>query len=420
MSASNFFELATTNASTRNFIPGNALSVEMPNMSVESGGRHHKQLASSSSFVPQIDTFVQINPSTGTPSSMSSAQVDFKINAGALDRIHYAMLKIVVTNGTGSALTLCPSPQLLQQVQIWAQDKSVLISQPQGVEIWLNSASLFSLFDWATWYTPMNSSNIYGTAGTSLGSTDQQTLYIPLNLSVFTATKLYLDPLLGNFIITPQFIPSALYLQTGADPTVNSMTLLLRGTTLPKSVKMSLYKSIRSSQTRLPFYGFTRQPYNIPLVASSTYQIILTGLAGLASACYVCITSQTQSATNLLTFNSNVSQIDLQDANGVSITGSYPRSYVESCMIYKDAGMFDNIFADNSGFFFFTFSKSLKHDLLSGSNRGFYSFDGTQRLWLTTNSSMSSANYTITVYCRVQNALLIAPNGGVSTEGGST
>ena len=160
------------------------------------------------------------------------------------------------------------------------------------------------------------------------------------------------------------------------------------------------------------FLSIQRMPYPITLAASSSYDIVLTGVRGLASCMFFTLRSAALTASNCITYTA-IDTYDIVDGSGNSLLGSTQKNSSEQLLEY--ATCFDNKFRKLINFNFVPFSSDPVSDYTQGTCAGYQVFTGFERLQFRTPSGLSSGSYLLDIIAFVQDDLVIRSGIAKST-----
>lgn len=380
--------------------------------SVETTGEGGEQVyihRSANATEVSADALVSIQPTTTVPNTLNSAQVQFRPQDGITDRFDHAYLKINVSNNSGATTVITPTPFLLSYWQLFGANGNVLLLQQYATEIWLEICAFFDYSDWLITQELIGSNANYSAAGITIANGASTNLYIPL-ITLFTAARLYLPGMKDQLLFNFQFAPSSINVITGTTPTVNTMQLLFRGAYDAPSVRQMKMQMYRSLNLDFPYLGVQRSTYQYTLAASTTYNIQLSGFAGIACCLFITVRAVPITSSNVATYVAAINNFDVQDQNGQSLLGYYLRDVADTINFRSDQQImsleyFDNAFSLNSFFYFVSWSRSPKTDMLTGSSHGFCALTGFEVLKITTNSGLSGGSYQVDVWARTYETL---------------
>lgn len=338
---------------------------------------------------------LSVQPSTTVPVSLlNGGQLEFRINKGVIDIIDYCMVKLNITNNSGGASVLTPSQFLAQRIDIYGDNGGVLLKQIYPLELYLENALLtrneFENFSAAL---GLNAST-YASLATSIANTATAELYIPI-WQPFYPAKLHASALSGELIVRILFNPTALTHVSGSLVDVTDCKLLIKGRDQHNAVAAHIEQHYKSNiPLQLSFMNIQRTTQTLALAASTTYNLILSGIRGICSILFFTIRPAALTAGNILTFTA-VQDYDIQNSDGSSINGFQRRNATEGLLDYAET--FDNLFRKNVNFHCISFSTDPISDFTFGSNHGFQAFSSFEKLSFTTAAGLSSASYQVDV-----------------------
>lgn len=362
----------------------------------------------------QNKDLVTVQPSTTVPAGLlNSGTLEFRIEKGVADVIDFVAIKHNFTNSTGAAVVLAPIQACVQRIEYWCQNGSTLIATVYGQngELYLQNAFLprneFENIS-ASLYLTEN----YASAATSIADGTSISLYLPI-WSPWLASRVHPSGFDGNILVRVYYQPSALTTVSGGLLTCTSCNLKLFSRDQPQALQNEQEKFYRDPKvpTCLSFLNIQRMQQVMSLTASNTYEIVLSGISGIASCMFFTIRPASITASNCITYTA-IDTYDLLDSSGSSLIGYTRKGFYED--LYDYATCFDNKFRKLINFNSIMFSQDPVADFTLGQNNGYQPMTTYERLSFTTPAGLSSANYTIDIICYVQDELRII-NGKASS-----
>ena len=364
--------------------------------------------------IAQNRDLVTVQPSTTVPAALlNGGTLDFRIEKGVADVIDFAVIKHSFTNSSGAAVVLAPAQMLIQRVEYWLQNGSTLIGTVYGHELYLQNAYL-PRNEFENICVPLGLTESYASAATSVADGTSFTLYIPL-WSPWMATRIHPSGLEGNILIRVFYQSTALTTVSGGALTCTGCTLQLSSRDQPQALQNEQEKFYRDLRvpTCLSFLNIQRMQQVMSLTASSTYDIVLSGISGVASCMFFTIRPAAITASNCITYTA-IDNYDLLDSSGSSLIG-YTRKGLNE-QLYEYSTCFDNKFRKLINFNVIAFSQDPVSDFVSGSNCGYQPLTTYERLSITMGAGLASASYLIDVIAYVQDELRIINGKGSSMK----
>jgi len=192
--------------------------------------------------------------------------------------------------------------------------------------------------------------------------------------------------------LTENYASAATSIADGGTLTCNELVLQLYSRDQPQALQdqQNNFYMDPKIPTSLSFLSVQRMPYPITLAASTKYDVVLTGIRGIASYTY-----------------------DLVDGSGNSLLGSTQKNNQDQLMEY--ATCFDNKFRKLINFNFIPFSSDPTSDYTLGTGTGYQCFSGFERLQFWTPSGLSPGSYLLDIIAFVQDDLVIRSGIAKST-----
>jgi len=335
---------------------------------------------------------------------LDGGQIEFRIQKGSIKRLDHLYSKLVINNDTGANVQLLPIQLCVNYVQVFGQNGNDLLYQIQGSELWLDNMN-FSYLEWTHLFPRLNSDSAYSTAGNVVANGATVNYYIPL-LRLFNQANLCPSALSSELTIRIVFNPASINVVAGANPRVDDCYLLLRGHDEPEAITQKRMENYMTKSLTIPYLHPVRMSQTLTLAASSEYSIVLSALRGLCSSLTFTIRSSPITSANMGTYSSAVASFDIQNGSGESLTGHYRMQYDENKdIVYSEK--FDNKFGDHSNFIMIPFAESPVHAFQTGSNHGFNTFTGFEKLSFTTSSALVPGAYQIDVYANMHTSATI-------------
>lgn len=325
-------------------------------------------------------------------SFLNSNSVDFKIEKANVSTLTHSYVQLKVSNNTGANTTLAPTPFWIERVEFIDSSGNIL-STISGQEIYLSLAFLSrEEYEQMCGYMCLNSA--YATTGTVLANGASGNYYIPL-FHLFASSKLHLAGLSHEITIRLYTQSSSFTILAGALPTVNDVSLILKGFSEPNHIRQSR-RAVYNNKLplKLPFVNFIRHKDIQTLGVSTQYTTVLSTIKGTMIGLF--FTVRPAGFTGATQGNYQpISSYDIQLASGESLTGHYVKLHEDSKL--ENAEMFNNLFGLNKDWYFISFSSDPSGDYGQGSNSGYNAFAGTEKLVFTTNSTIVPGSFQIDV-----------------------
>lgn len=364
--------------------------------------------------IAQNKDLVTVQPATTVPAALlNGGQIDYRIEKGAADVVDFAVLKNVFSNATGGAVVVSPAQMHIQRIEYWLQNGSTLIATQYGHELYLQNAFL-PRNEYENICASMYLTESYASAATSIADGTSATFYIPI-WNPWMATKIHPSGLEGNILIRVIYNTSALTTVSGGLLTCTSSSLQLHSRDQPQALQNEqekFYKDLKVP-TCLSFLNIQRMQQQMSLSASNTYEIVLSGISGIASCMFFTIRPAALTASNCITYTA-IDNYDLLDPSGSSLIGFTRKGLYEQ--LYEYSTCFDNKFRKLINFNCIMFSQDPVQDFVSGQNNGYQPLTTYERLSFTTPAGLSTANYTIDIFAYVQDELKIVNGKGSSMK----
>jgi hypothetical protein len=320
------------------------------------------------------------------------------------------MLKQVVTNSTGGAVTLVPAPLLIDRIEVLFNDGSLLGQAITGDRIWIDYATI-SPERWAGIAAVANTTSIWG-AGASLANGASITYYVPFNC-ILSQAELFIGGLSGDVVVRvfPNAGVSKILESGSAVPTLSNMSLILKTKVVPAFKFAQKRAQYQAGIHDYPFLNQLNQQVTQTFNSSSTYDQVLGGIMGLVSHMFITLRSSTLAA-GMRTYATTIDSFNLLDDSGQSMTGlqAIPvalNRYVDFCEL------FPGTLASNHAVLHYAHSEYPILSETTGSNWGCYSYCGKEQLRITTSSGHSNGTFTLDVIAFVH-AMLRIEKGVVS------
>ena len=137
------------------------------------------------------------------------------------------------------------------------------------------------------------------------------------------ACRVHPSGLEGNILIRVYFQPLAMTTVSGGTLTCTSCSLQLYSRDQPQALQDAQERFYRDKiPTCLSFLNIQRMTQVMSLAASSTYEIVLTGISGIASCMFFTIRPASITASNCITYTA-IQDFDLLDPSGSSLIELY-------------------------------------------------------------------------------------------------
>ncbi len=301
----------------------------------------------------------------------------------------------------------------IQRIEYWLQNGSTLIATQYGHELYVQNCFL-PRNEYENICASLYLTESYASAATSIADGTSVSYYIPI-WSPWMATKIHPSGLEGNILVRVYYQPTALTTVSGGLLTCNSAVLQLHSRDQPQALQNEQERFYKDSAipTNLSFMNIQRMQQSMTLAASNTYEIVLSGISGIASCLFFTIRPASITASNCITYYEPLNY-DLLDASGASLIGYTRKGTTEQ--LYEYATCFDNKFRKLINFNVCPFSSDPVSDFVAGTNNGYMPLTTYEKLSFTTGAGLSSAAYTIDIWAYVQDELRIKDGKGHSLK----
>lgn len=355
---------------------------------------------------------IELSPTTGAHSNLLSTggAVEININenggGGFLDRV---LIEFDVTNSSGAACTLVPSPLLIDNVQIMTMGAGNLLQTIPGDHLFTDLAYL-SDNNLATIASYLNSTASLG-APTAIAAGATVDYAVPILSSFFTQGHIYLPAIKGGgFLIRVNFRSSSDTLQSGAVPTISNIKLHLHGATLPKDDHDRVVAQYASSILHFKFSNSFASHFPVSISANNPVSLTLTSMTGVYAGGFLIIrASQTKADLHTYVPLGN-GRFNITDGNNNSLNGIPKRG--EFNRVWDWQNQFDNTVSTSKAIYVVSHGPSLKTFLDHGTVSGCNTYDGLNKIELYPDSTWTTGSYVVS-YLAKQYATLRVENGFV-------
>jgi hypothetical protein len=343
--------------------------------------------------VDDKQTISLVSPSTTVPSSLSNAQVDFKIENGSIDLLSFPVLRAQFLNSSGSNSSMSSLHLMISRIDVLSADGRILWNT-NGQELYLSNLFLDKNTYQAS-CADMGLSTSYGQLATVVANGATIDLLMPI-WGFFKSTKLFIEGINGPLIVRVYFNPSSFSVITGAEMTCQSLNFLLYGRSLKSASKRAIMDVYRSRiPLALSHLAVDRKTEAMSLTAGQNIRIVLSGLSGTCA--FIIMTMRLASTSNLpasaCTYL-NVDTLDCQDNGGNSLIGAYARDY-RSRRLLQAINLGNDASVVNHDAIWF--SNDPVSSFSRGCNGGYAILTGSEALVFKTASTLPSANYLIDI-----------------------
>ena len=352
----------------------------------------------------------EVQPMNGFNSGnfLNSAQVDYKLDASDVSVIDHAFLCVNITNSTGAAVTLPPTPFWFDKIEVLAPNSNTLCTL-YDIELW-QSICMLPRVDFDSLATLMGTTTAYSTAGVTIANNGSTELYLPL-ITLFNACRLHLPGINASLTFPFYAKPSAMTLIAGSHPTITKAVMLLCGfdeSQDKRNARTAVYRNRvpRFSRTPLylPFYNWERFTQTLTLNPSVKSDIKLSGFSGMFSSLFIVIRAKPLSAANQGTYIA-LDSFSVADESGAIFDGNHIKTHARSRIII--AGQMHNLSAANVNYYMVPFSSDVVGDFISGQVHGYQVFKGNEVLSITPGAGLTAGSYDVDVLALRGNALRI-------------
>ena len=332
-------------------------------------------------------------PSTSIPSGLMNGQsVDFRIERGIISRLSHMLFKYTISNQTGANVVLPPTPFHINRVELFAQNGSQLLNVIYGQELWL---SLFALsrdeFEGLSGYMGTNATYAVNVDTITNGSIIDRYLLLTENLK-----DLIPSGLKSELLVRVHFETFSQYAVSGTLPDITAASLILKGVNEPRDVVETRANTYLTNKICIPYANWQQMNITQTLAASSRYEIILNGLTNISLALFITVRPSPLVAATFATYTDAIEDIDIQNADGSSLSGHYFRD--ASDLKIDAAEILPNTFAQNTNAVIIPFSDELVYDFATGSNNGFIILSSFEKIAFTTKAGLAGGSYRIDIY----------------------
>lgn len=325
---------------------------------------------------------------------LNGGQIEFKVDRNhVVSTLTHAYVRMDITNATGAAVTLAPTPFFIQRLEFIGNGGNVL-AQFDGQELWL-LCSMLSRDEWEKSAAYFGSDANYATTGVSVANGASTVLYLPLFV-VLSAAKLHLAGLQNELTIRIQTQTSDKTILAGSHPTVTDVALILKGYQEPAAIRESRRAICqRGVPIKLPFVNSIDARAVITMAPSSRYEYNLSTIRANVIALMFTLRPVAFTGATQGTYQA-ISSFDVQLASGESVLGSYQRLHADNKL--DQAEIFPNLMSKYSDHYFISFSRDPVGDFATGSVSGQLVFSGTEKLVINTPSTLVAGNYQLDLY----------------------
>jgi hypothetical protein len=352
----------------------------------------------------------EVQPNAGFSSStfLNGAVVDFRLDTADISVIDHAFLACNITNSTGGAVSLPPTPFWFDRIEILSPNMSTLATI-YDTDLW-QSVCMLPKSDFDSLAALMSTTTAYSTAGVSIANNATSELYLPL-ITLLNAARLHLPGITGAMTFRFRSKSSTYTLISGTHPTFTKVVMLLSGFDEPqskRSARTAFYKGLvprfQNTPMYFPFYAWDHFTQTQTLTASVKSDIKLSGLQGMFSAIFIIIRASPLTAANQGTFLA-IDTLAVADESGAIFCGNHTKSHARSRIIA--ASQLQNQAALSSNFYMIPFSSAVVNDFVTGQVHGYQVFKGNEVLSITPGSTFASGSCQIDVLALRGNALRV-------------
>lgn len=326
----------------------------------------------------------------------SGGQVDIPIPAKTVQIVDKITLLLGITNSTGAATTLCNAIQLIDNIQLWARNQQVCLSQIDGDYLYCMT-SLYKSTAWSLRSSLMNTTAQWGNGAAIANGTTVQ-YFIPLEGSLFNQAKLNIEQIDGDFTLRIQFRPfSVTNAAAGTAPSLNEASVIINQINLDNLDAMRKRQVYQNNNVSLRYLDSMPQKFpGQALQPSQTYEYTLSALKGMVSHIFFFVRSSGVTGNNLKSFQA-INTFDILDSSGVSII-NYPQPGA-----FNLSHEYPEIFPDSSfslynNVYCYSFALSPLDGYSNGFQTGYYVFTGNERLRINTPSTLVAGNFDVVAY----------------------
>jgi len=368
------------------------------------GGRNVEAFTNTS--VPQRRVFVQVSPSTAISSNiLQGSQLEFRLE-NPVDRIGTCYLRIDWANSSGANFVHSgPTDMWLQQIQIYANNGSVLLYQTNDpVATFLINSVLQSRNEYENSAALRGSDANYSTGTITNGTGTSGSYYISLAPNFWRSLHLRPYTFDGNLIVRIKFQDAANIISSG---TWTTTACYLEFTGYMESEEQKKQMIQRAEKPKiLSYYAPQVHMETLTLAASTQYQVRLSGINGYTNQIFFVLRSvaYATSPANQFDFERPLN-FDILDPQAKSLTGFKNQSTPDMLILYSH--LYDNKFLLNTNACVYTFSQSPGGDVAMGSFHGGVDMRGYHILQFNTQSTIVPGSFQVLVYAMCNESLII-------------
>ena len=315
----------------------------------------------------------------------SSGSCDFILRRNSIHISQAATLRYSVRNDDSSNVVLPPAPLMIERVEVLSNGGSHQLQQLYGSDLMWN-ANLKDTPEHLTLQSNvMNTTATLG-GGSAIAPAATASYIVPLKGSIFER-ELYM-PCINDLTVRVHWNG---YAEAGTlNIAITNLDCVIQAREVSKMEQNDL-KEKWQRKHQLRFYQTVQHNISATLAASTQYSYNLSGLQGLVNnfSLYVRTLALT-SSTNGRTIRDYVSNFEIKDAGGSNVIGGNVETSANNRYI-NQAKWLPSTLANSHALHFWSFAESPVQDWKVGSNTGFYPFEGSETLTLTTNSSATGS-----------------------------
>jgi hypothetical protein len=225
--------------------------------------------------------------------------------------------------------------------------------------------------------------------------------FVPILNCPFGRNEAYLGHIKSDIFIRVWFVGASRF-PTGNIPTLTKLSVIAEQDVYAPHERMQLHERALSQSLDLRFGRPNFQSMVETLAPNTRYSFVLTAVQGIVSELIITIRNANPTGFSAYSFRGWQSY-ELLDGSGASLTGGMPvtsdyqRSIVDASR--QSSGALDalsGMLGSKNTPLVIEFG-SAKSDLLTGSITGYVPFSGTERLIITTESTLTPGSYEIRV-----------------------
>lgn len=334
----------------------------------------------------------------------------FQINSSRT-MLKRVFIKMTISNASGGNVVYLPV-QLFQDISIFVNNESTLVQQIQGFDLWV-SQNLHRNTENMSMLAAAENTTAAWAAAALLATGGTRTLYFEVP-GFWRAGGFYLGHI-SKIIIRLNYYAAATYAivsGTAAGNSISGLELITKTQDLSVEEAVELENKVPASGLAFRFLNSVYHRDNITLAASTSYDIRLTGIRGLAINMFVAGRASIASASSgAITPTDVLFSYMLCGEDGRSLTNGHYKEvsfqrYIDAAQNYDSAFLatvpvYVEEWAGSDEAFFSSGGKSLGYQPLNNN------------ILKIVTSSTASGSYTLDIWAHVLGTLLVFPSKNV-------